>query len=1349
MGFKIQGKTALKLVCLLAAAIFATEAIIEQFLPVLFDSDSWMRTMVDALVLVLVTLPFLHFSLFRPMLRLQARLSASEDLFRTTFDRAAVGIAHVSLEGQFLRVNDRWCEIVGYAREELLARRFADITHPEDAINNLAHLNSLLTNEIQVLSAQKRYVHKDSSFVWVNLTSSLLRNPDGSPSYLVSVIEDITERKRAEEELQKNKDLFSLFMKHSPVYTFIKEVSPTASRVLQASDNYREMIGIAGHDMIGKTMAELFPAEFAAKMTADDWDVVSSGRVLALDEDFNGRHYSTIKFPIEQQETTLLAGYTIDITERKRAEEALQESERKYRNLVEGSPDAIAIYVEGRIVFANSASVRQMRAASVEDLLGKPVVELAHPDYRESVLARMKEAQTSGKPLPLMEEKFLRFDGSTVDVEVKAIPMIFNTKPAVQIIVRDITERKQAVDALKYERNLLEALLDNIPDHVYFKDKESRFLRMSRSLASRFDINDPGLAIGKTDFDFFTEHHARSAFEDEQKIMRSGTAIVGAEEKETWPDGQETWVSTTKVPLWDAKGEVIGTVGISRDITERKHAEEAVSQERNLLRTLINGLPNSVYVYVKDKQNRYVVNNAAHLRSLGVSRQEDVLGKSSLDFFVPEQANTFIAEEQNVLQTGIPLVDKEEVVHDYALGKKRWHLTTKVPLCDSTGQIVGLIGMSSDITERKQVDEQLRESETRYRQLVESMPDGVYRSTHEGKFLEVNSALVKILGYESKEDLLAVDINTDLYFASDDRERISRQERFENSAVYRLRRKDGSEIWVEDHGQYITDNEGKVLYHEGVLRDVTDRICVEQELRQQKVFFEQMFTQSSVSTQILDKDGWCERINPKLGQLFGVQPEHIEGKVYNIFKDKAIQQGGVVPHLERVFREGKSVQWEVFFDIGVASDSQNIQVKEKKRVWYQNWAYPIFDEQHRLSHVIIQHIDETERKQAEEALRHAQKLESIGTLAGGIAHDFNNLLNAVLGQTALALGKLSQENPARNHLEKSIKAGERAADLTRQMLAYSGKGKFVTKQIDLNRLVNENIQMLETAVPKTARLRFELSTFSPQIHGDVGQIQQVIMNLIINAGEAIGSNAGYITIRTGRKEITDRETEYCRYTNVPLAPGAYAALQVHDTGIGMSPEVLARIFDPFYTTKFTGRGLGLAAVLGIIRSHSGGLCIESEEGKGTNFEVVLPIVESEKAAETKDAEQPARIDGTGKTILVIDDEPSVIELLKDVFTQAQFTVIGALSPTEGIALYRHHREQVSLVILDYAMPGMDGKATFEQLRRIDGGVKVLLCSGYTEEETSSAFGPLRPSGFIQKPYNSDRLLELVSDMTSA
>lgn len=391
-------------------------------------------------------------------------------------------------------------------------------------------------------------------------------------------------------------------------------------------------------------------------------------------------------------------------------------------------------------------------------------------------------------------------------------------------------------------------------------------------------------------------------------------------------------------------------------------------------------------------------------------------------------------------------------------------------------------------------------------------------------------------------------------------------------------------------------------------------------------------------------------------------------------------------------------------------------------------------------------IDITNRKISEEALLNAQKLESIGTLAGGIAHDFNNLMNSVLGQSALALHKLPKESPAASNILKAIKSSERVADLTKQLLAYSGRGKFFIEEIDLNALVHENIQMLELSISKTTELRLDLCAPAPHVVCDSSQIQQVLMNLIMNGNEAVLPNPGTIIIHTDILTLDHESLEYSKFTAIALPPGRYARLKVSDTGCGMTQETLSKIFDPFFSTKFTGRGLGLAAVLGIVKGHHGGLRITSDVGKGTMFEILFPLAVRSKANDGSERKAAPSIQGNGNTILVIDDEPSVIELLEDMLPAANFAVISSADPVTGIEIFRKQHQQISMVILDFSMPKMSGKAVFEELLKIDSTVKVLLCSGYSEEETMSGFTDRRPAGFFQKPYRTDELMQKAAEI---
>lgn len=384
-------------------------------------------------------------------------------------------------------------------------------------------------------------------------------------------------------------------------------------------------------------------------------------------------------------------------------------------------------------------------------------------------------------------------------------------------------------------------------------------------------------------------------------------------------------------------------------------------------------------------------------------------------------------------------------------------------------------------------------------------------------------------------------------------------------------------------------------------------------------------------------------------------------------------------------------------------------------------------------------VDITERKQAEEALRQAQKLESLGVLAGGIAHDFNNLLVAMLGQSSLALTLLPEDSAVRPHILKAVSAAERAADLTQQLLAYSGQGQFLVTPIDLNALIQENLHLLDVALPKEVELRMQLAQPLPLIQADKGQMQQVIMNLLINAAEAIGGQPGVVAVTTGDQMVSPEQVESWQHTGQPQPSGRYVYLQVTDNGCGMDAETLSRIFDPFFTTKFTGRGLGLAAVLGIVRGHKGGLQVESEPQQGTTFRLFFPAVEP---VESPVVSAPAASAETG-LVLVIDDDAPVREAIADILMLAGWRVIDAESALAGIDQYREHWTDTSLVLLDLSMPGMGGAEVSSALHEINPSVPLVLCSGFGPLEAMRRFAHMPVRAFLQKPFTADQLLDVV------
>jgi len=376
-------------------------------------------------------------------------------------------------------------------------------------------------------------------------------------------------------------------------------------------------------------------------------------------------------------------------------------------------------------------------------------------------------------------------------------------------------------------------------------------------------------------------------------------------------------------------------------------------------------------------------------------------------------------------------------------------------------------------------------------------------------------------------------------------------------------------------------------------------------------------------------------------------------------------------------------------------------------------------------------------------------MEAVGRLAGGIAHDFNNILTGVLGSSSLARLDLPAGSEAHEHIVQIEAAARRAADLCRQMLAYAGKGRFVVQNLDLSQLVRETTQLLDLSISKKASVRYDLAPGLPAVSVDATQIRQILMNLVLNASEALGDRPGVITLATGTQYV---DAAYLRSSQIEgeLPAGLYAYLEVSDSGSGMSKETLERIFDPFFTTKFTGRGLGLSAVLGIVRGHRGAIKVYSEVGRGTTFKLFFPAAAGEAGTKAQKTSEDAWR-GRG-TVLVIDDEPTVRNVSERILKTLGFDPISACDGEQGLDMVRQHGEALVAVLMDLTMPSMDGETAFREIRTLRPGLPIVLMSGYNEQDAIARFAGKGLAGFLQKPFTVDGLrqqIRNVIDLASA
>jgi PAS domain S-box-containing protein len=489
--------------------------------------------------------------------------------------------------------------------------------------------------------------------------------------------------------------------------------------------------------------------------------------------------------------------------------------------------------------------------------------------------------------------------------------------------------------------------------------------------------------------------------------------------------------------------------------------------------------------------------------------------------------------------------------------------------------------------------------------------------------------------------------------------------------------------------------------------------------------------------EVVDEAGNTIYVNPAVEQLFGYTPEECFEKKHRDWMDV------VHPNdRERVSKEYEQVEHGMET---VYYAPMRIRHKDGSWVWINAIATSYLaasGERYILevSQDITEQVEAEQRRQKlEEQTKEARRLESLGVLAGGIAHDFNNIMVSVLGNSDLALHKLPPLSPARPLIERVMKGGERAADLCSQMLAYSGRRQLAVSAMDINAVVGEMSQLLEVSVSKKTAVNYELAANLPAIEADATQLQQIVMNLIVNASEAIGEKRGTIRVSTGVMECDGEYWNNAFFSSEDMGEGVYVYFEISDTGCGMDEETKRRIFDPFFTTKFTGRGLGLATVLGITRSHKGAIELYTEPGEGTTFRLLFPAIQQPAELLARDAPVPEGWRGTG-TILLVDDEESVLEVGGMMLERVGFEVRTAKDGREALEVFRQHQADIVCVVLDMMMPNMGGEETLRELLRIQEDVKVLLSSGFHEQDVTERLSRASFVGFLEKPYTVDTLI---------
>lgn len=727
--------------------------------------------------------------------------------------------------------------------------------------------------------------------------------------------------------------------------------------------------------------------------------------------------------------------------------------------------------------------------------------------------------------------------------------------------------------------------------------------------------------------------------------------------------------------------------------------------------------------------------NTSFLRLWGYEREDEVLGRHAVDFWKSREEAKDVVEalrEQGSWTGELIARRKDGSFFDVqvAAGLVR----------DQAGEAILMMGSFVDITKRKRAERQRHEQQDLLRSIIEGTDDLIFAKDLQGRYILINPADAKGFGKSAEEIVGSTDL---ALFPVELAERIIETDR----QVVATGRGLTYEQDFETHGGSVRtylirkyprfDQDGRVIGVLGIARDITERKQAEAALIEHQDLLRSIIEGTDDRIFAKDLQGRYVLMNSSEVDGFGKPAEELLGLTDNELLDSDRAKKAMAIDRE-VVASGENIIYEQVLEVA-GGDLRTYSVRK----------YPRFDQDGRVIGVLGIARDITERKRADEERRnleaqiqHAQKLESLGVLAGGIAHDFNNILMGVLGNAHLGLQVLPPDSPVCEFLHEIDTAATRAADLTKQMLAYSGRGKFVTEPVDLSELVEEMAHLLGVTISKKTKLMHDFSPGLPAVDADATQLRQVIMNLVINASEAMGDKQGTITVSTGVVEVDDAKSAELRLQEgLPL--GTYVYLNVTDDGCGMDDLTKAKLFDPFFTTKFTGRGLGLAAVQGIIRGHRGAINVDSKPDCGTTFQVLFPASERQvkPAAEPEPSSHlPIR---TG-TVLVVDDEDLALSVAQKGLERAGFSVLAVRDGREALEVFHAKKEQIDVVLLDLTMPYLSGAEVFQEMRRIQADVRVVVTSGYNEQEATSRISGTGFAGFIQKPYTPQALVAKVS-----
>jgi two-component system, cell cycle sensor histidine kinase and response regulator CckA len=998
----------------------------------------------------------------------------------------------------------------------------------------------------------------------------------------------------------------------------------------------------------------------------------------------------------------------------------------------------------GKILDANFAAQRQYRYERKEML--NLNLEQFRANTGSGSFSRLDLANSMGQKQNWVVRQ-VRRDGSIFSAEMMVTPLTYQDQPAELVQVIDVSRRVDAELELRHLERRYNWLMENATESIWRFELEvpiplslpvgeqiERIYRYgylaeaSRSTAQVYGYPKPQAMSGMRLETMMPRNEVNLAYL--RHFIERGYEVKQMESKELDREGNTKWFRNNLFGEVEA-GLLVRAWGSSIDITNTKQLEEQQQQSNQLWYEALENM-HLLAMFVDDQAIITYVN--PHFVKVTGWQKADVLGKSFMKTFNPEYASLGSKFEEHIKTNKIaPFCSNTFRTRDDRVLHIHWNNTA---VHDAEGKSIGVFSIGEDITERRSAELGLKESEERYRRMAEGIPVGLYRSTPEGCMIYGNPVVAKLLQVTTVEAMQAINLQTWEFGPSYDRTAFIKQLEADGEVIgleYQWKLPDGTHRWVRENARVLREADGKVQWYEGTLEDITETRQTQEKLVQSEELYRKLSETAPIGI-LLTNNAVVQHANPFVTKMLGYDStEEIIGKPVLEFIHPADRQDLA----QRYFVDPMELDKQT-------TEESRLLRKDGAVVMAQAQISRMLINQHRGSIIVVRDISaqrqsEQEMRRWQQRILKMQKLESLGLLAGGLAHDFNNQLTVIMGHASLLDKQMPKDDPLHKLLRPIEQAAQHATNLCQQMLSFAGRGKIETHQVNLTKLIQSTEALLKIATGKKADLLLELDPDVPTIQAEAAQLRQVLINLVSNAAESFTEgHRGQVSVRTSVMKVDENYPKM--ELTLELPAGEYLCLEVADNGGGMDADTRRRVFEPFFTTRTTGRGLGLPAVLGIVRSHNGAIEVNSKLRHGTSIRVFLPL---QQAPATSNQVNQSMAQASA-TILVVDDELSLRSLASQVLRNHGFHVIEAEDGMKACELVQQGTNPIQLVLVDLTMPVMDGVETLKQIWATQPHIPAIAMSSYGHVEIEDRCKGLPLKAILPKPFTPLALEQLVS-----